>query len=279
MPWYDRLLSLDRRWVYLILGVAVVIPLAVEMYIPVTISTETEAVFEFVAQVRDGEFMHLAFEYDPSTMAELHPMAEAILRKVFEQNGRLIMSSLSQFGPAMADELIQRIAGEYGKQSGVDYVFLGYKPYPAITILAMGTDYRVPFPSDYYGQDVDKLPIMEGVHNFDDVRGVVALCGGNAADMWITYGNARYGFPLALGVTGVMAADYYQYLQSEQLFGLIPGIKGAAEFEQLTGIRGEGARGIPYQTASHAVILFFIIVTNIAYFARRRAERRAGALR
>ncbi len=279
MAWYDRMLSLDRRWIYLILAVAVLVPLIVPMHLPVGVSSEVRAVYDFVDQVRDGQVMHLALEYDPSTMAELHPMAEAILRKVFEQNGRLIMSSLSQFGPAMADELIQRIAREYHKRSGIDYVFLGYKPYPAITILAMGTDYRVPFPVDYYGAEVDTLPLMAGIRNFDDVRGVVGLCGGNAADMWITYGNAKYGMPLALGVTGVMAADYYQYLQAGQLFGLIPGIKGAAEFEQLTGRTGEGARGIPYQTASHAVVLFFIIATNIAYFAKRSAERRAGALR
>jgi len=278
MMWYDRMLSVDRRWIYLILAVAVIVTLVLPVRIPVSISGEVRAVYDFVDQMRDGEIMHLAIEYDPSTMAELHPMAESVMRKVFEQNGRLIMSSLSQFGPAMADEMIQRIAREYGKRSGIDYVFLGYKPYPAITILAMGTDYRVPFPIDYYGADVDTLPIMSGIRNFDDIRGVVALCGGNAADMWITYGNAKYGMPLALGITGVMAADYYQYLQAGQIFGLIPGIKGAAELEELTGRPGEGARGIPYQTASHAVILVFIVLTNIAFFAKRSAERRAGAL-
>lgn len=278
MPWYDRLLSFDRRWIYLVLGIAVILPLVVPLRLPVTVSSEVRAVYDFVDQVRDGQVMHLALEYDPSTMAELHPMAESILRRVFEQNGRLIMSSLSQFGPAMADELIQRLAREYGKRPGIDYVFLGYKPYPAITILAMGTDYRVPFPVDYYGADVDTLPLMEGIRNFDDVRGVVALCGGNSADFWITYGNAKYGMPLALGVTGVMAADYYQYLQAGQLFGLIPGIKGAAELEQLTGRTGDGARGIPYQTASHAVVLSLIVVTNVAFFAKRAAERRAGSL-
>ena len=84
--------------------------------------------------------------------------------------------------------------------------------------------------------------------------------------------------PVALGVTGVMASDYYPYLQSEQLFGLIPGIKGAAEYEQMVGAPGEGARGIPYQTTSHAAILLFIIVTNIAFFAKRAAARRQGGI-
>ena len=278
MPWYDRLLTIDRRWIYLIMGIAVIIPVIFEMHIPVSESTEARAVYEFVDDVRDGEIMFLAIDYDPSTMAELHPMADAIIRQVFAHNGRLLMSSVSQFGPAMADEMITRIAAEYGKVNGEDYVFLGYKPYPAIVILAMGTDFRVPFPTDYYGQEIGDLPMMTGVHNFDDVEGVVALAGGNAADFWITYGNAKYGMPLALGVTGVMASDYYPYLQSGQLFGLLPGIKGAAEYEQMAGIEGEGLGGIPYQTTTHAVILAFIIITNIAYFGKRAATRRQGQI-
>jgi hypothetical protein len=274
MAWYDRLLSVDRRWIYTILAVAVIIPAIFEMNIPVTLSSEVKDVHNFVSDVKDGETLFLAIDYDPSTMAELHPMAEAIIRQVFAQDGQLVMSSLSQFGPPMANELIQRVSTEMGKTSGVDFVFLGYKPYPAITILAMGSDFRVPFPVDYYNEDLNTLPMMDSVHNFDDVEGVIALCGGSAAEMWITYGNAKFGVPLALGVTGVMASDYYPYLQSGQLFGLLPGIKGAAEYEQLTGtIGGDGMRGMPYQTTSHAVVLIFIVLTNIAFFAKRKAEK------
>lgn len=274
MAWYERMLSVDRRWIYLVLAIAVTIPAIWTMSIPVSLSSEVRHVHEFVGGVTDGEILFLAIDFDPSTMAELMPMAEAILRQVFEQNGRVLLSSLSQFGPAMTDEVLTRIAAEMGKVSGEDFVFLGYKPYPAITILAMGTDFRVPFPTDYYGDMVDEHPMMTGVHNFDDVEGVISLAGGNAADFWIVYGNAKYGVPLALGVTGVMASDYYPYLQSGQLFGLLPGIKGAAEYEQLSNRYGEGSRGIPYQTATHAVVLVFIILSNVAFFGKRWAERK-----
>jgi hypothetical protein len=73
-----------------------------------------------------------------------------------------------------------------------------------------------------------------------------------------------------------MATDYYPYLQSGQLFGLLPGIKGAAEYEQLSDVRGDGLRGIPYQTAAHAVVLIFIVLTNVAFFAKRASEKRQG---
>ena len=274
--WYDKLLIVDRRWIYFALAVAVTIPAIVTFVVPVTVSKEVRVVYDFIESLQPGDNLFIAIDYDPSTLAELHPMAEAIMRQAFQRGARVVITALSQFGPAMAEELISRVAGEEGKQRNIDYTFLGYKPYPAITILAMGTDFRVPFPTDYYGTPVDSIPMMRDIHNYRNVKAVVSLAGGNVADMWIQYGNAKYGVPLALGVTGVMASDYYPFLQSGQVFGLIPGMKGAAEYERLVERRGLGSRGIPYQVTTHLVILVFMVITNIAYVAQRRARKRAG---
>ncbi len=276
--WFDALLNIDRRWIYLLMAIAVVIPAIVSFDVPVTVTSEVREIYDFIDALEPGEVVFLAIDYEPSTLAELQPMAEAILAQAFERNVLLIITALSQFGPAMADEVISRVAERHGKVSGVDYTFLGYKPYPAITILAMGTDYRVPFPTDYYGTPIDEIPMMQDLHNYSDVKCVISLASGNVADMWIQYGNAKYGVPVALGVTGVMAADYYPYLNSGQIFGLIPGVKGAAEYEQLRGVPGEAKRGMPYQVLAHLLILVFMVITNIAYIAQRRAGRRLGAV-
>lgn len=273
--WYDRLLTVDRRWIYALVALAVLIPAVMQFGVNVSVSREVRNIYEFVDQLKPGDVVHLAIDYDPSTLAELHPMTQAILSQCFDKDARVILTALSQFGPAMADEIITGVAQEKGKTRDVDYAFLGYKPYPAITILAMGTNYRVPFPTDYYGTSLDNIPMMRDVRNFHDVKGVIAIAAGNAADMWIQYGNAKYGVPVALGVTGVMAADYYPYLQSGQIFGIIPGVKGAAEYEQLVARSGQAASGMPYQVTTHVLIIVFMIVTNIAYLAKRRADRHA----
>jgi len=275
--WYDRLVTVDRRIIYLILAVSILLPMLFNIRPTTAISKEVRNVYEFVDALAPGDRLFLAFDYDPSTLAELHPMAEAILTQAFEKGVRVYISCLSQFGPAMADELITRIAQEHGKERNEDYVFLGYKPYPAITILAMGSDFRVPFPTDYYGTRIADIPAMQDVRNFAQMKAVISLAAGNAADFWIQYGQAKYGVKLALGVTGVMASDYYPYLQSGQIFGLLPGVKGAAEYEQLRGKQGAGSRNMPYQVAAHVVILGFMIISNIGYIAQRRAQARAGS--
>jgi hypothetical protein len=272
----EKIMSIDRRWIYLAIGLAVIIPTIVTFQVPVSVSPEVKKVYNFVDTMKPGDYIFIAMDYDPTSLAELNPMAEAMLKHAFSKDLKVVIVTLAQFGPGMVEQVTSRLAGQYHKVRGTDYCFLGYRPYPAITILAMGVDFRVPFPVDYYGTSLDSMPMMKGIKNFSNVKGVVDLTSGNTADMWLVDGNGRYNFPLAIGITGVMAADYYQYLQSGQLFGIIPGIKGAAEYEELIKIPGEAKTQQAYQVVAHAVIILFIILSNIAYFATQRQKRRTG---
>ncbi len=275
--WYDRVLVVDRRWIYAVMAIAVIIPAIHPFHVKVGVSKEVRSVYNFVDSLKPGDTLFLAVDYDPSTLAELQPMTEAILQQAWGHGARVIVTALSQFGPAMTQDILENVAGRMGKKRDIDYTFLGYKPYPGIVIMSMGSDFRVPFPTDYFGTPLDSIPMMRDLHNYKDVKAVVSFAAGNVADMWITYGNAKYGVPVALGLTGVMSADYYPYLQTGQVFGLIPGIKGAAEYEQLLGKPGMGSRGIPFQVMTHLVILVFMVITNIGYVAQRRARGRISS--
>jgi hypothetical protein len=276
MTFLEKMMLVDRRWIYLAIGLAVILPAIASFDVPVSVSPEVRKIHTFIENIQPGEYLFLAMDYDPTTIGELNPMAEAILRHAFSRDVKVVIVTLAQFGPGMVEQVTSRLAAQYNKTRGVDYVFLGYRPYPALTILAMGVDFRVPFPVDYYGNPLDSLPMMRGIKNFDNVKGVIDLTAGNTADMWLVDGNGRYNFPLAIGITGVMAADYYQYLQSGQLFGIIPGVKGAAEYEELIGTHGEGKTQQAYQVVAHAIIILFIILSNIAYFATRKTKRQIG---
>jgi hypothetical protein len=279
MGFLEKMMQIDRRWIYLAIGLAVIIPAIVGFKVPVAVSPEVKKVYDFVNGIKPGEYLFVAMDYDPTTLAELNPMAEAILKHAFARDEKVIIVTLAQFGPGMVEQITNDLSKQFNKTRGIDYAFLGYRPYPAITILAMGVDFRVPFPVDYYGTSLDSLPIMRGIKNFYNVKGVIDLTAGNTADMWLVDGNGRYGFPLAIGITGVMAADYYQYLQSGQLFGIIPGIKGAAEYESLVKIPGQGMAQAAYQVVAHSVIILFIILSNVAYFATRKRRSQTGGAR
>jgi len=69
-----------------------------------------------------------------------------------------------------------------------------------------------------------------------------------------------------------MATDYYPYLQSGRVFGLMGGLKGAAEYEHLANNPGDAIQGMAMQMWAHLLIIFFIIIGNIGYLLSRRAQ-------
>jgi hypothetical protein len=281
MSFYERMMNLDRRWVYLVIGVVVVVTAIWSFAVPLYVTPEARSVYDFVDGLVPGEVLMIGVDYAPEVMAELHPMAYAITRQCFARDGKLLLCCLHQNGPGMVEQVIAQVAEEYDKVNGVDYVYLGYKPYPGITILAMGQNFRIPFPEDYYGTPLDSLPMMRNMTNFDNVKAIINISGGSGTEYWINYANGRYNAKLAIGVTGVMTADYYPFLQSGQIFGLIGGMKGAAEYEYLAEKGGYisrekdqlwASKSMPIQTTTHIVIILFIVIGNVGYFMSKRKK-------
>jgi len=289
---FDRMMSIDRRWVFLLLALVCVVTYAVPFEIPILVEPEVKVIYNFIDSLPPGDIVMIAIDYDPNNLAELHPMAYAIMEHAWRKKLRLIITALSQNGPGMADQLIRNVSDSLkfdktyngvfykGREivNGVDYTFLGYKPYFALVILGMGQNFRLPFPNDYYGTPLDSLPMMRGVMNYDQIACVIDLSGGNITDYWISYGQARFNFPLALGVTGVMTAQYYPYLGSGQVFGIMGGLLGAAEYEELSDNPGLAKDGMRVQLYAHIVIILFIIVGNVGFLMDKRRRKREGRL-
>lgn len=277
---FERMVELDRRWVFLFLFVVVSMAYFLRGVFTVEVVTtkEVEAVYNFIEDAEPGEKILMSFDYDPSSLAELHPMSRAIMLHCFRKGVKVVTVTLSQYGAGMVEQVTREVSEEaseiYGREIvyGEDYCFLGYRPYPAFVILGMGENFRVFFPRDYYDKPLDELPIMHRVRNYDDLKGVITITSGTTSDMWIIYGNARYNMPLALGVTGVMATDYYPYL-GNALFGLIGGWVGAAEYEQLVGQEADANQGMPAQVVAHLTIVLFIIIGNLGYLMSDRKKK------
>ena len=288
MDFFSKLMQLDRRWVYLLLVIVCLTAYYSDFNVPIIVENETKAIYDFIEALEPGEIIFVAVDYDPSSQAELHPMTYALVEHAFRKDLKVIFTALSQNGPGMVDQALRdltdslRLPKTYngifyeGKEivNGVDYTFLGYKPYYAIVITAMGQDYRILFPSYYYGTPLDSIPMMKRVHNYDDIALLVDISSGSITDAWISYGQGKFDFPLALGLTGVMTAQYYPFLQSKQIMGLMGGLLGAAQYEHLADNPGLAKDGMRVQLPAHLLIILFIIIGNVGYLATRYRERK-----
>ncbi|MGC9317012.1 MAG: hypothetical protein ACP5KN_03120 [Armatimonadota bacterium] len=183
---WERMLELDRRWVFLGIAVAVIIPIVTAYALPLgKPAPPTVAVYDYVEEMAPGEVVLVSIDYSPSSMPELHPQARAVIRHCLQRDLRVITMSLNPQGTALARDLLATVAAEVGAEEGVDCVNLGFKPGVSQVILGLGESIPTVYPTTADGRPIDEVPVMEGVETYDDVALLIDFAAGNLPFSWI----------------------------------------------------------------------------------------------
>ena len=273
MTFITRMMSIDRRIIFLCVGLAVAIPLIRPLGFPVQISEEVRSFHREMAALEEGDIIMLTFDYEGDVMAELNPMTIAVLKDVFPRGVKVVALTTYAGGTGIAERILNEAAEAYDKTYGEDYVFLGYNPDWSGTILRLGESFKKTYPTDQYGKNTNEIPIMQEVETYDDVELICSIAGSALSEYWAIWAGGRYGVKVISGNTAIQAVLIYPYYQAGQIPGFLGGLKGAAEYEKLIGHPGIGIRGMDAQSIAHALMLVFILVGNIGYFFSRRAKR------
>jgi hypothetical protein len=285
----ERLLGLDRRWIFLFVLLSVAIPIIVPIGLPVTTTDSTRRAFEFIEALKPGDTILISFDYGPSSAPENDPMAEAVMRQCAINKIRFIVIALYPLGGLnLANNAVAKITSEYPDlKYGVDYVNLGYKDGASAVMRAMGDNIAGAFPTDQAGTPLAQIPIMKGIASVRQVKLIFTVATGLIGEWWITQVHPQVGTPIIIGPTAVSAPKYYAFLNSGQLVGMLGGMKGAAEYEKL--LRGShpemerfygttraftATKGMDGQTVLHTIILLFILLGNSAFLLSRKGAAR-----
>src|ERR1051325_3533861 len=120
--------------------------------------------------------------------------------------------------------------------------------------------------ADWKSVPISQLPIMQGVHAFGpggQISMLIDVTGAATIDSWYQFVGPT-GAKIGLGCTAVMAPEQYPFLDSGQLSGLLTGMKGAAEYEQLVGAPGTGSTMMAGQSFAHLYIFILILLGNLS---------------
>jgi len=277
MRFFELLLRIDRKIVFIVMAVLVLIPLVRPLGLGVKSGPRARALFDAVEAIEQGKTLLISVDFDPASMPELYPMLTALMRHALARDVKVLLCGLWVTGAGLADQAVSTIPKEYGKEYGRDVVYLGWKAGVDAVILGMGENIKNVFPMDYYGHSLDSLPMMSAVTRLRDIPLIVALSAGTPGYTdWLLFAQSRYGMRVGAGVTAVSAADAYPYLQSGQLTGLLAGMKGAAEYEVMVQKKGYSHAYMPAvaamdsQSLAHVVIMVLVVIGNVAYFATRK---------
>ncbi|MCB9464406.1 MAG: hypothetical protein H6682_12005 [Candidatus Eisenbacteria bacterium] len=283
-----KLTSIDRRWIFLLIGLGTLIPVLLPIGFPVRVTAPVKQIYDKIETLGPNDVVVLSYDYGPTTGAENDPMTDAILRHCFSHDVKVIALALYPLGGLTSlTASIDRITAEFPDlEYGVDYVNLGYKDGGQATMKLLAEDFSGAFPNDTHGTPLSNLPLMQQVKGARNAQFAISVATGIFGEWWANLINAQYGLPIAVGCTAVSAPKYYAYLEAGQMLGLIGGLKGASEYEQLVKdnypntreayanpMLQTASKGMDVQTIDHLIIIAFIVIGNLAYFADRRAKR------
>ena len=272
-----KALLVERRIIYLVLFVAVMLPLIFPIGWKTESSPHVRMAHALVDKTPAGSVVIVSFDYDPPTATELQPMARAIIDHAWSRGHKVIATALWPQGAQLAERSFEQLLQKYpDKVYGVDYVRFGYKVGGMVTIQAMGRSMEEVFPTDASGSAFSELPMLAGIRTLKDVAYVVSLSSGDPGiKHWIMAAHDIYGVSVTGGTTAISAPGYVPYINSQnQLIGLLGGLKAAAEYEGLVGITdGAATARMDAQSIAHLLILVFIAIGNVKAFLKRRKRK------
>ena len=268
--------KVDRRWIFLVIGLAVLLPLFFPLGLPIRATNATQRVYDAVDDLEPNSKVLVSFEYGPSTKPEIHPMAIAILRHLFTNNQKVYVTCLWPDGQFMAEDALTEIAEqEFGLTYGEDYVLLGFRPGNEAVVKGLVSNLRKLYTTDARGTLVDQIPMMANVNRVKDFDFIFSASAGYPGTIeWVQYAADPTGVPMSTGTTSIQVNDVMPYVQSGQVKGILAGMPGAAEYEALIGSPGIGTSGMDAQSIAHLVIVLFIIFGNITYFIETRRAKK-----
>lgn len=270
----ERIAAIDRRILYLLLALVVLLPLIIKPKISVRISEPVQNAFNAVDALPENSVVLISIDFDPSSAPEVQPMLVAILRHCFKKNLKVILTGQLALGLPIGEIALNQVAPEYGKVYGKDYVNIGYRPGFTAMMVGIGREIRDFFKTDYRGVPLDSFEFMRQVHNYHDIDLLVSLAHGAVADAWIMYAGARFNQKIIVGCTGVNAPGMFQYYSARQIEGIIGGLQGASEYETLVEKPGAAILGMPAQSTAHALLIILLILGNLGFIVSRRKGKK-----
>jgi hypothetical protein len=280
--WEQVIGRIDRRVMYLGLFLITLAPLVGRWSLPLYITPPPKQLQRTIAALPKEKLVFIASNWDAGTQAENRPQLIAIVRHLIRERLKFAVISIgSPNAPQLAQTAIEQAIRAEGVadqwQYGREWVNLGYKLPNAPWLRSFVRDIPEAVKEDWKGTTVAQIPLLQGVKKFGpagEVSMLIDVTGSNTIDRWYAYLSPTKTY-IGLGCTAVMAPEQYPFLDSGQLSGMLTGMKGAAEYEQLIDARGFGSIAMAGQSFAHLYILLLIVLGNLPILAGWWGRRRA----
>ena len=280
IEWLIKFQKMDRRWVFLGMALAIVLPLQCPISLPFKVSDQVRAVYQQIEKLPAGSPVLVSADFDPASLPELGPFYTTRLHHLFRRNLKPVLVTLWPAAIPLIYPEMKAVAKKYGKVYGKDWVFLGYKDGKELVIKNIGQNIYQQFPTDHEKTPLAQIPIMQGLRQAKDFPLLVSISAGfPGLNEYVLQIQAQYNLNMVGSCTAVSGPDYIPFYKSGQLKGLAMGMPGSAQYEKLVwndkpaeGVKLMATSSMDVLNVGHLFIILLILFGNIAYFLTRRLK-------
>ena len=260
----DVLGRLDRRLLYLAALLCAVVAVLWPPALPVHPRPETRSAFRLAQTLQPGQAVFIWIDYGFGGEAELNPMLSAVLLQLMRRRAVICIASRTLEGGQIADSVLRKAAAgqpAYLHGYGTTWIDLGYRPAPDLVLRAA----TINLPAaengvDENGTPLPQLPVAARLRALTPAHFRLAyvfdLGDGYAAMM--TYVSQVTGLPMIVGAISMEAPVILPFVATGQIAAIIPGIRGAAEYETLLPAPG-AATALDRGDALIAVFMLLVL--------------------
>lgn len=270
--------DIDRRWIFLAMGILVVWLVAVDIPAPMPVNEYVESYFATVDKLPENSIVMLSADFDPASAAELLPMYTATIHHLFKRGVRVVNVSTWPAAPPYTSERFASIAPVYGAEYGVNWVELGFLPGDDVAMGNIGQSLKSAYPRETKnGTAYDDVPLLRDCgDSMGGIELLITMSAGYPGILeWIAQVGGRYEVELLSGTTAVQTPDLFAFYPS-QLSGFLGAATGATQYlqlvdeivddEDITDTKEEQQSRMLVQTWAHFLMILLIIVGNLIYF-------------
>jgi hypothetical protein len=284
----ERLETFDRRWIFVVMGLAIVLPLVFPLGLPAAPSPPVKATYYTIEDLPQGSTVLLSVDLDPASTPELEPYFRAVVKHLKLRKHKLVVLTLWYQAPPLVERWIREtieaetFPGDRAYRKNEDYVWLGFREGRQVAMANMGQDIFATFAGRAAdGTPLGEIPVMRGIRRLSDFPLLVLVSAGfPGAKEYVQLVQGRYDLRIVAACTAVSTTDLAPYYQAGQLLGLAGGMSATAEYEimvaRLLGVDttdGMGAKALDVLNIGHLVIILAIVFGNVIYFWGRYARR------
>ena len=271
---------------YALLLLSVTLPFFLNVKLPMKISPATEKLYNAIDALHEGDFVLLATDWSGGTRGENGPETIAVMQHLMQKKLRFGILCFDPQSPTLVSAIAYTMQANYGYQEGVNWVNFGYKVDAKNFLKAFVQSIPSVIPKDAREMPLESLPVMQGVRSAADIKFVMVITPTSLFQTYIQFLAGPKHIPMGLAPTSVMVPEAFNYLDTGQLVGMIPGLPGAGEYEakynqQYPDPNRKPSKASAFSNSAsfaHLLIISFILLGNVAMILERRQRRRMGGV-